>query len=436
MNKVLIYTIFITLLFLNNCSLNENSRIWKDKDKHKDFVKQENVKKLFVEEDIISTEFNPDLQINVTKINEKDKYTNNTNNYGSQNYNGLLNKERTYTFSKLDNINQLDFKPAFLTDGLIFFDKKGSIIRYDDKKKIIWKNNYYSKAEKKLKPKLNFLIINDTLIVVDDIAKYYSININTGKLNWSKNNNYPFNSDIKKYKDKFFVVDYKNVLRCFNINNGSECWKMRTEDSFTISDSKLSQIIINDLIIFNNSIGDITAVDIETGLINWQLPTQSSSIINKTYKFKNSQLVSDGNSIFFSNNKNEFYSIDAKSGTINWKNKINSNLMPVLNENLIFTVSNNGYLFIIEKNRGNIIRITNLYKDYKKKKQKDLTPIGFAIGKNNLYLTSSNGKMIVVDLEFGKVIKEIKISGKLVSTPLIFNEKLFLIKSGSIVRYN
>jgi outer membrane protein assembly factor BamB len=211
---------------------------------------------------------------------------------------------------------------------------------------------------------------------------------------------------------------------------------MKTEESFTISNSKFSQIIINDLVIFNNSIGDITAVDIETGLINWQLPTQSSNIINKTYKFKNSQLVSDGNSIFFSNNKNEFYSIDVKSGIINWKNKINSNLMPVLNENLIFTVSNNGYLFIIEKNTGNIIRITNLYKNYKKKKQKDLIPIGFVIGKNNLYLTSNDGKMIVVDLEFGKVIKEIKISGKLVSAPLIFNEKLFLIKSGSIIRYN
>ena len=57
MNKVLFYTIVITFLFLNNCSLNENSRIWKDKDKNNDFINQENVKKLFVEEDVISTEF-------------------------------------------------------------------------------------------------------------------------------------------------------------------------------------------------------------------------------------------------------------------------------------------------------------------------------------------------------------------------------------------
>ena len=103
------------------------------------------------------------------------------------------------------------------------------------------------------------------------------------------------------------------------------------------------------MVIFSNSIGDITGVDIETGLITWQLPTQSSSIINETYNFKISKLVSDGKSIFFSNNKNEFYSIDVKTGTINWINEINSNLTPIIIGNLIFTVSNEGYLYVLKK---------------------------------------------------------------------------------------
>ena len=433
MNKILIFT--LAILFLNNCSFNENSKVWKGKNKDKNFIHQENVKKLFVEEEIISNEFNLELEINITKIDIGNKKTINRNDYGSQSYEGLLEKEVSYAFSKLDNINQFDFKPAFLSEGLIFFDKKGTIIRYNNNKKIIWKNNYYSKAEKKLKPKLNFSIDNETLLVADNIAKYYSININTGELNWSKNNTYPFNSEIKKYKKKFFVIDYKNTLRCYNINDGSECWSMQTEDSFTISSSKFSLIILNDQVIFNNSIGDITAVDIESGMVNWQLPTQSSGIVNKTYKFKSSKLISDGKSIYFSNNKNEFYSIDAKTGTINWMNKINSNITSVLNENLIFTVSNNGYLFVIQKNNGNIIRITDLYNNYKKKR-KDIIPIGFIIGKNNLYLTSNDGRMIVANLKFGKIINVIKISGKLISQPLIFNEKLFLIKNGSIIRYN
>ena len=151
-----------------------------------------------------------------------------------------------------------------------------------------------------MNPKLYFALDKQNLIIADNISKYYSININTGKLNWSKNNKYPFNSEIKKVKNKFFVVDYKNTLRCFSVYDGSECWNLQTEESFTISDSKYSLIVVDDMVVFSNSIGDISAVDINTGLIGWQLPTQSSNITNETYDFKTSKLVSDNNSIFFS----------------------------------------------------------------------------------------------------------------------------------------
>lgn len=432
MNRIII--LIIALIFLNQCSLNENSRIWKDKEKK--LEAQKNIKKVFLEDKKITTEFNQELKLDLSIIKFNNKITDNENNYGSQNYEGLIDKIGNYKFSKFEDINQLNFKPIFLEDGLIFFDKKGSIIRYNDKTKVLWKKNHYSKPEKKLRPKLDFIQDGENLLITDSIAKYYSVNINSGELNWSKNNIYPFNSDIKKYKNKIFVIDYKNTLRCYNVSDGNECWNLKTEDSFTISNSKFSLIVINDKVIFSNSIGDITAVDIETGVIIWQLPTQSSSIINETYNFKISKLVSDGNSIIFSNNKNEFHSIDVKTGTINWINEINSNITPIITENLIFTVSNEGYLIVIEKNNGNIIRVTDLFKNYKLKKRKNINPVGFVIGNTNLYLTNTDGKMIVVDLSLGDIKKIEKISGDFISRPFIFNQNLFVIRNGSIIQYN
>jgi len=376
------------------------------------------------------------LKLDLSKISLNNEFNNNRNDYGAQNYKGELKKIGNYKFSKLENINQLNFKPIFLDNGIIFFDKKGSIIRYNENQKIVWKSNHYSKAEKKLNPKLYFALDKQNLIIADNISKYYSININTGKLNWSKNNKYPFNSEIKKVKNKFFAVDYKNTLRCFSVYDGSECWNLQTEESFTISDSKYSLIVVDDMVVFSNSIGDISAVDINTGLIGWQLPTQSSNITNETYDFKTSKLVSDNNSIFFSTNKDEFYSIDVKTGTINWINKVSSNITPIVIGNLIFTVSNEGYLFVVEKNKGNIVRITDLFKNYKIKKRKNIKAIGFVIGNTNLYLTKSDGKMIVVDLSLGNVISSEKISGSFTSEPFIFNNSLFVIKNGSITQYN
>jgi outer membrane protein assembly factor BamB len=404
--------------------------------KKKQNLENENIEKVFLDKKIITSEFNQELKLDLSKVQSNNKTIDNQNNYGSQSYDGLIKKIGNYKFSKLENINQLNFKPIFLDDGLIFFDKKGSIVRYNNSQKVVWKKNHYSKSEKKLKPQLNFLITRDNLLVVDNIAKYYSVNINSGKLNWSKNNNYPFNSEIKKRGNKFFVVDYKNILRCYNINDGNECWNLPTENSFTISNSKFSLIIVDDMIIFSNSIGDITAADIETGLIVWQLPTQSSNIINETYRFKISQLVSDGKSIFFSNNKNEFYSIDIKTGVTNWINDISSNLTPIIINNLLFTVSNDGYLHVIEKSNGNIIRINDLYVNYKQKKRNKVKPIGFVIGNDKLFLTNTDGKMIIVDLSEGKITGIEKIAGDFTSKPFIYNQNLFVIKNGSIVKFN
>ena len=352
--------LFSILLFVNNCSFNENQKLWKDKDTK--LENQKNTKKLFIKKELNTVELNPQLKLDLIKITFNNQNVEDENNYGAFNYQGLLKEIGNYKFSKLNNINKLNFTPIFLDDGTIFFDKKGNIIKYNQDQKIIWKKNHYSKAEKKLGPKLNFAVSKQALLVTDNIAKYYLININNGELIWSKNNTYPFNSEIKIFGEKFFAIDYKNTLRCYNINSGLECWNLQTEDSFILSDNKHSLIILDNSIIFSNLIGDITAVDINTGKILWQLPTQSSSIINEIYSFKNSKLVSDGSSIYFSNNKNQFYSINYKNGTINWINDINSHLTPVIIGNFIFTVTNEGYLVVIDKEKGNIIRINDLYK--------------------------------------------------------------------------
>ena len=424
--------LFLFILLLSHCSLNQTARSWKDKETE---IKP-NIQKLFEENKNTTTEFNQDLKIDLTKVKTNNLITNNKNNFGFKDYIGEFKKIGRYKFLKFDDIYQLDFKPIFLNDGLIFFDKKGSIIRYDKNQKILWKVNHYTKSEKKLEPKLNLVLDGKNLLVSDSIAKYYSIDINSGKLNWSKNNDYPFNSEIKKYKNKIFAIDYKNSLRCYNINDGSECWNLQTENTLTISRSKFSLIIIDNTVVFNNSIGDITAVDIESGLMKWQLPTQSNDILNETYSFKISKLVSDDNSIFFSNNKNEFYSVDVKTGATNWIIEINSNLKPIISNNLLFTVSNNGFLYVVDKNIGKILRITDLYANYKIKKRINIEPIGFAIGSSNLYLTNSDGKLIIVNLSLGNVIRVEKVSGDLVSEPFIFDKNLYIIKNGSIIAYN
>ena len=432
MNKIIIF--FISIIFITGCSLNKNSKFW-TKTKNIPEEKNENYKEIFVEEDALEKELNVNISINLeNNINNNLKIRNYFNNDGRLNYDGELKKSSRYKFSKIKNFHQFEPAISFNNKNLIFFDSKGSILKFNENSKLIWKKNFYSKSEKKLKPILQFANDKNILIVGDNIAKYYALNLNNGELLWSKNNLAPFNSQIKIYKDKFFIIDFSNTLRCFSIETGKEIWNIKTENSLIRSQKKLSMVIVDDLLYFNNSIGDISAVNIKKGELSWQLPTQNNQIYESAFSLETSDIITDGNSIFFSNNKNQFFSIDLETGSLNWENKVNSNVRPSVVGNYLFTVSLEGYLIVIEKKSGNIIKITDIFKNFKKKKRDKIKPIGFVIGLKNIYLTTDNGRMLVIDTKTGKTNSILKIDNDKISRPFILNKDLFVIKDNAIIK--
>ena len=434
MNKIIIF--LICIFFTASCSFNKNSKFWTASQNIPE-ENNPNYQEIFVEEEALNKELNANVPINLGNIFNKDpKVRDYFNNDGRLNFDGVLKKSSRYKFSKIKNFYQFEPKISFNNKDLIFFDNKGSILKFDDKSKLIWKKNYYSKSEKKLKPILQFANDGKTLVVADNIAKYFALDINTGELLWSKNNLAPFNSQIKIFKDKFFIIDFSNTLRCFSLRNGEELWNIRTENSLIRSQKKLSMVIVNDLIYFKNSIGDISAVDINEGELLWQLPTQSSLIYEAAFSLETSDLITDGNTLFFSNNKNQFFSIDLGTGSFNWENQVNSSLRPSLVGNYIFTVSLEGYLIVIEKNSGNIIRVTDVFNNFKKKKRDKIKPVGFIIGTNNIYLSTDNGRLMVIDIKSGRTKSILKIDNDKISRPHVIDKDLYVVKENAIIRLN
>ena len=432
MNKIFFYLILI--LFISGCSLNKNSKFWTSSQNIQK-EKKKNYEKIFVEDKALERELNTNITINLSKIPINNyRIREYFNNDGRLNYDGVLKKSSRYKFSKIKNFHKFEPKISFHKNNIIFFDNKGSIIKFDKNSKLIWKKNYYSKSDKKLKPILQFANDNNILIVADNISKYYALNINNGELLWSRNNFAPFNSQIKIFQKKFFIIDYSNTLRCFSLKDGKELWSIETENSLIRSQKKLSMVIVNNLLYFKNSIGDINAVNIDEGELLWQLPTQSSLINEDTFSLETSDLITNGKTLFFSNNKNKFFSIDLLTGSLNWENKVNSNLRPTLIGNYIFTISLEGYLIIIEKNSGNIIRSNDLFIGLKKKKREKTKPVGFVVGNKNIYLTTNQGRLIVVDIKTGKINSILKIDNEKISRPYVLEKSLYVIKDNAIIK--
>ena len=101
MNRLVI--LLIALFFINNCSFNENSKIWKNKEK--ELSTKSKLKKVFAEEQLEVQEFNQSLNLDLSGIKTNNKFIDNQNNFGSQNYKGELDKIGSYKFSKLEELN-------------------------------------------------------------------------------------------------------------------------------------------------------------------------------------------------------------------------------------------------------------------------------------------------------------------------------------------
>jgi len=427
--------IFLIFFFVSNCSLHQ-SEFW-TKEKKIEKEKKLTIKKFTKEKKVVEKELNPNLKITLSAKLIKNSFINNLdNNNGRINYNGNLKSISKYKFSKIDDFYQFEPEIVFDNNSVIFFNNNGSILKFDESSRLIWKKNYYTKLEKKLKPILFFANNKDTLIVTDNIAKYYAINIKTGELLWSKNNSAVFNSQLKIYKDKFLVIDFENILRCFSIKDGKEIWKIKSEKAFINSQKIFSLIIVDNNVYYNNSIGDITAVNIDSGSLLWQTPTQNNTVYEESFFLKTSDLIANNNSIIFSNNKNEFFSLDIKTGTINWKQKINSSLRSTLVDDIIFAVSLEGYLFAIDNQSGNIIRITDIFNQMKKKKRSKIKPVGFIVGSKNIYLTTDHGRLMIIDIVSGRTKSILKIDNDKISRPFVLNQNLYIIKENSIIRLN
>ncbi len=422
MSRIVLY--FVFLLILSSCGQSDKS------------VENTNTKILFEKDKPIQNELNPNIQIILSKFVKDNSFIdNNTNNNGNINFEPLFKKKKTYKFSKIKQFNSIDKDILFIKNNdLIYSDNKGTIFRINENFETLWKINHYSKKEKKFKPILYTNYIDNSLLVVDTLSNILSINLDNGELIWKKQSISPFNSNIAIKKNKFVVIDFDNVIRCFSVIDGNEIWNFKTENTFIKSQKKLSVIIKDEIVYSLNTLGDLTALNINDGSLVWQTPTQSNEIFLNAFSLKNSEMIFNNENIYFSNNKNDFFSIDSRTGIVNWKQTVNSSLKSTISENYIFNISEEGYLFVIDAETGNIIRITDVFATFKKRKK--IKPVGFVIAKNKIYLSTDNGRILIINLSNSQTENVIKFNNEKISRPFINNANIFLIKNNGIIRSN
>ena len=65
-----------------------------------------------------------------------------------------------------------------------------------------------------------------------------------------------------------------------------------------------------------------------------------------------------------------------------------------------------------------------------------VTPTGFVVGLNKIYVSTNIGRLLIVDIASGQTITTLKIDNEKIAQPFIIDKKLFVIKDNAIIKLN
>jgi outer membrane protein assembly factor BamB len=427
--------IFSLSIILFECSFDTKTGIWIDKPKQK--AANAALIKLSDDQNDFEKELNPGLTINInSKAKTNKKWIMSGLNYSNLishlKLSGQIDKFFKYKFDKIPPSTVKENPLIIEKNYFITVGEKGSIVKFVDRKKVQWNRNIYSKKEKKKIEGISLALSKDKLYAIDNLGKYYAIDVDSGKVIWVKRHDTLFNSQIKVYKDKIYAVDNNNMINCFSTADGKRIWKFETPSTFIKTSKKLSVIVTPSSVLFSNTAGDIAKININNGELNWFIPTQNTLIQHETNFLETSDIVLFKKNIFFSNNFSKLYSLNLDSGILNWILNINSNLRPILIDNFLFTISQEGYLIVIDNIEGKIIRSNYILDKFKAKQRKKLFMHGFLIASDKAYITTNLGYLIICSVSTGKVEKVSKLSNSQLSEPIISNNHLYVLTNKSL----
>ena len=395
-----IFLLYLMLIFLNNCSFDDKSGIWKN-----DSNIYKNKKDSFSQFKSISTSIDPFNEIIQIKKDYKFKLSKKINPTSWKQIN--FNQNNNLNNFEYNNLNELFFKgkkiSKYKVSEYIFYEN-GNIINSDMKgninvfsvtdNKTLIKFNFYKKKYKKINKKLNLIVENNIIYVSDNFGYLYAYNYLDGKLLWAKNYNIPFRSNLKIYKNIIFAANQNNNLFFFNKLTGEILKQIPTEETIVKNNFINSLSLDEKNIFFLNTYGSLYSIDIKSKRINWFINLNQSLDVNPNNMFNGSQIINSGGKIITSSNQ-FLYIIDSNTGSIIFKKIFPISINPLIINDILFLVSKKNFLISFDLNKDEIIYSYNINKkiaDFLKIKRKktDLKNIMMAEGKLLLFLKNSH----------------------------------------------
>ena len=440
----IIYYIFV-IIFLQNCSFDKKSGIWKNssdeirkasknfKDFEKIVLENEN---FFNKTVVLDKKFKFYLTSISTPSEWNDFYYSNNNIYNNFSYSGK--NQLIFQSGKLSR-KKLNKNILFERNLLIGTDSKGNIIVYSlENKKILHKFNFYKNKFKTIEKKLQYVLKDDFLYISDNLGYLYVYNYIQSEIVWAKKFDAPFRSNLKVDNKKIYLADVNNNLLILDINNGDILRKIPSEEVLVKNNFENNISINKKDLFFLNTFGSLYSIDRNSLRINWfvNVNTYLDSNLDKLF-YANEIKLSEKNLIISTDSILQV--LNNENGSTKFRIPINSQIPPIINNDYIFIMSDNNFLISVQISTGKIIysyEIDQLISDFLKSKKKKVNINLIRLINNQIFIFLDNS--YVLKMSISGILKDIYKLPKKINSNLILveNSMIYLNSSNKITILN
>ena len=332
-------------------------------------------------------------------------------------------KNSTNNFYRKEIIN--------INNNIIFVDDRATLFILNENFKLVHKFQIHNLKKYKDYPlKFSLVSESDILFISDNLGSIFAYDLKNYKTLWRNELEVPFLSNLALYKNNIFVSNSNGKVYSFNTLSGKQNWSYETGTQTAKSYKAYRVSISNNKLLFSNDFGKITCIDLDKQTVLWSRTLQLSTAYQDMNLLELADFVTENNNLYITSSFGRFLKLDLNNGNILWSNNIYSaTTIPIINNNSVALITDNGFLNIFDKASGKILYKKNLlnflHMEKNKNKKNSLNNIFLLSGK--FYITTNNGYVFLVNSNDLQFIKYKKLSSSINSNIAISKNAIFFV---------
>lgn len=322
--------------------------------------------------------------------------------------------------------------PVVENNRLFVMDARGQVTAYDAQSgRKLWDETLRADARRDRQARAGGVaVFGDQVFVTTGFGVIVSLNAQTGDEIWRRRVGAPIHSPPSVDNGRVFAVSVDNELFALSAEDGDVLWTYQSlaEPARILSAS--SPAVSGEVVVAPFASGEVVALRVDNGRPLWSEALTSSvrtTPLSSLNDIAGSPIILN-DVVYAVSHSGVMAALDLRSGERIWTQPAGGIHRPWVVGPYLFVVTTEAELVAMSRFNGRIHWISQLplYRNEKKRKGK-IAWAGPVLAGGQLYLTTSDGRLLAVSVTDGGKIESYSLGAPTFIPPIVANETLYVL---------